>query len=326
VSVAFAQANGAFADRCRARGLRVVDLGLESGYDVRPWTLRRAAASLAKAEIVHAHAFNLPLGRVFRRAGNPLVFTHHGNFGQGRRIGFRGALKRRMERRFFTNECEFVAANSRWTARRLSEIFDIDLSSVAVVYNGIDPAMVTTPAARQSDALVVVFVGRLVRFKRVDRIIRAVARLESRRDIHVTIVGGGPLEHDLRALAHDLGVESQVRFLGWQSDIATVLSQADVLVLPSEGEPFGLAMIEASSQGLLTIAFADGGGVLETVPPDGYVVHSVDELADVLTNLRESDALSLDARRARSNWTREEFSIRKTAARYEELYRAARRT
>jgi hypothetical protein len=62
------------------------------------------------------------------------------------------------------------------------------------------------------------------------------------------------------------------------------------------------------------------------VPPDGHVVHSVDELADVLASLRESDALSLDARRARSCWTREEFSIRKTAARYEELYQAAGRT
>ena len=46
----------------------------------------------------------------------------------------------------------------------------------------------------------------------------------------------------------------------------------EVLVQPSEGEPFGLAIIEACRQGALPIAFADGGGALEVLPPDGRIV------------------------------------------------------
>jgi glycosyltransferase involved in cell wall biosynthesis len=322
VSVAFAQATGSFADRGRDFGLRVIDLRLSSGYDVRPWKLARAAAMLASADVVHAHAFNIPLGEIMRQAGRPVVFTHHGNFGQGRRLHFTEVLKLRIQRRFLTRQCAAVAANSRWTAERLAQTHRVGLAEMTVVYNGTYVGMTTAPEARENlDELVVIFVGRLAPFKRVDRIIHAVARLRPRRDLHVMIAGSGPLEDELRTLARDLGIEPQVDFLGWQSDIAVLLNRADVLVLPSQGEPFGLAVIEASARGLLTIAFADGGGVLECMAPDGRVVRGVDELAAALGELKGSEALSTAAREARSLWARSEFPIAKTAKRYLELYR-----
>jgi glycosyltransferase involved in cell wall biosynthesis len=331
VTVAFGQARGLFADRIRNRGIRVVDLGLRSGYDIRPHKLSRAAEMLATSDVVHAHGpINVPMAAVMRRSGRPIVFTHHGliftqrgESARGRRVGVRGAVSRRSEHRFLRGHRTVVVANSHWTAERVGDIYGIAREDVTVVHNGIETSGVAMPAEREATSgLTVAFVGRLVRFKRVDRIIRAVGK-GRHPDVRVMIAGGGPLEEELRTLARDLGVEAQVRFLGWQDDIAAVLGQADVLVLPSAGEPFGLAMVEASSQGLLTIAFADGGGVLETVAPGGHVVHSVDELAAVLENLRGSEALGLDARRARSSWTRQEFEISNTSARYAELYGSA---
>ena len=69
-------------------------------------------------------------------------------------------------------------------------------------------------------------------------------------------------------------MDGRVRFLGWMPDVTAVLRQADVIVLPSEGEPFGLAMVEGCAEGLLPIAFSDGGGALECIPPDGRVVRA----------------------------------------------------
>jgi glycosyltransferase involved in cell wall biosynthesis len=323
VSVAFGEAAGLFAERSRAAGLRVSDLELNSGYDLRPSRLARAAAILSTAEIVHAHGFNRPLGAIMRRSGRPIVFTEHGNFALGRRLGVRGALKRRMQRRFLKHRCAVLAANSRWTAERLSTTYGIDADRVKVVYNGINLGIAATPQSREeSEYLVVAFVGRLVGFKRVDRIIRAVARLHEHPDVQVVIAGSGPLEAELRSLARELGVEERVRFLGWQDDVATVLTMADILVLPSAGEPFGLAVVEACAQGLLPIAFSDGGGVLENMPPDGRVVQGIEDLASALANLKGSAALTSAACRARSSWARERFPISKTAARYLELYRS----
>jgi glycosyltransferase involved in cell wall biosynthesis len=323
VTMAFAQARGPFADRSRGFGLPTFDLRLNSGYDVRPCRLKKATDMLATAEVVHAHAFNLPLYEIMRRAGAPIVFTHHGSFGLGRRLSAMEVVKQRVERRFLARHCAAIAANSRWTAERLSKTYGIDLARVTVVHNGLDPGVAKVPTAREGDdQLVVVFVGRLVRFKRVDRIVRAVAQLREGPSPQVRIVGRGPLEHELRMLARDLGVEGQIRFLGWRADIADVLSQADVLVLPSQGEPFGLAMIEASAHGLLPIAFSDGGGVLECMPPDGCVVRGVDELAATLEKVTKSEALSPAAREARSSWVRQEFPIANTAAGYLKLYRS----
>jgi glycosyltransferase involved in cell wall biosynthesis len=204
----------------------------------------------------------------------------------------------------------------------MCEIYGARRAEIAVVHNGIATSAPSTNRAGTS-ALTVLFVGRLVRFKRVDRLIHAVEKLGSDQDVRVLIVGRGPLEDDLRTLARDLGVDDRVHFLGWQEDMEAVWREADILVMPSAGEPFGLAMIEGAARGLVTVAFADGGGVLETVGPDGHVVQSVRELSETLRDLSGSSTLSQKARLARSAWTREKFAINSTAVRYLDLYKTA---
>jgi glycosyltransferase involved in cell wall biosynthesis len=171
--------------------------------------------------------------------------------------------------------------------------------------------------------VVVAFVGRLVDFKRVDRLLRAAALVDDPTLLRIQIVGDGPHGEELRTLARELGVEGLVEFLGYQDDVARVLGGADVLVQPSQGEPFGLAIIEGCGQGLLPVVFADGGGALEVIPPDGRVVRDEEELASALGALARSDSLGLEARRKRAAWARETFSIEKTARGYERLYEAA---
>jgi glycosyltransferase involved in cell wall biosynthesis len=325
VGVAFGQPKGFFVEEIGRLGIRIIDLGLRSGYDLWPAKLSRASELLGESDVLHAHGFNLPLSIAMRRSHRPIVFTEHGQFGLGRRLGLTGSVKQRAQRRFVTSDCAAVAANSRWTATRLSETYGIGTDRVTVVYNGIAPATRVVPAEshRDGNRTVVLFAGRLKQFKRVDRIIRAVARIPERDRVRVLIAGGGPLENELRALARELKVESEVQFLGWRPEIQEVLVQADVLVLPSEGEPFGLALVEGCAAGLLPVAFADGGGALECISPDGRVVSDVDQLAEVLRGLDDSDALSPTARARRSAWAQEQFPISETARRYTELYRSA---
>lgn len=323
VSVAFGQARGFFAEQIRALGTQVIDLGLRSGYDLWPRKLARAGEVLRASGVLHAHGFNLPLNIAMRRSGRPIVFTEHGQFGLGRRLGLTGSLKQRAQRRFVTSDGVTVAANSQWTAKRVSDTYGIGPDRVTVVYNGIAPSSRPVAARENQDETVALFAGRLKPFKRVDRIIQALARVPEHDRVRVLIAGGGPIENELRTLARDLNVEARVSFLGWRSDIEDLLGQADVVVLPSEGEPFGLAMVEGCARGLLPIAFADGGGALECIPPDGRVVNDVDQLAAVFAEVRHSDALSAKARATRSTWAQKQFPISKTAEHYLELYRSA---
>lgn len=320
VTVAMGQPRGPFASRMRAAGLDIVDLGLRSGYDLMPLRIRRAARALQASEVVHLHAFNLPLGSAVLHARRPVVFTEHGNFGTGRERTRAATLKQRLQGRFLRHSVAALAANSRFTAERLAAIHGIDLDDVAIVHNGVVAPAGGPGAPNPRDGVLrVLFVGRLARVKRVERLLDGAAATPN---AHVQIVGGGPLESELRELATQLKIADRVDFLGYRDDVDDLLDRADVLVQPTAGEAFGLAVVEAAAHGVLPVVFADGGGALEVLPPDGRVAESPAALAAIFKELLGSPALSPSARRERAEWASSHFSIERCAREYLDLYRS----
>src|SRR5215218_838969 len=73
VGVAFGHRPGPLAEEVVSPGVDVVDLGLASGYDLRPWRLRRASGLLREWDLIHMHGFNVPLGIAAVRARKPIV-------------------------------------------------------------------------------------------------------------------------------------------------------------------------------------------------------------------------------------------------------------
>jgi len=134
----------------------------------------------------------------------------------------------------------------------------------AVVPYGIDPAPYATAAAvarRAAAEPTVLFVGRLVGYKGVDVLLRALPGLP----VRAVIVGDGPCRAALEALAADLGVADRVTFAGQVSDEARfeAYRAADVVVLPSvtRQEAFGMVQIEAMLSGLPVVSTALPTGV-----------------------------------------------------------------
>jgi glycosyltransferase involved in cell wall biosynthesis len=81
-----------------------------------------------------------------------------------------------------------------------------------------------------------------------------------------TIVGGGPLEAELRGMAERLGLSSQVHFTGQIADVQPILAGAGLLTLPSDTEGFPLVIMEAMASGLPCVV-TDVGGNREIVIP-----------------------------------------------------------
>jgi glycosyltransferase involved in cell wall biosynthesis len=98
------------------------------------------------------------------------------------------------------------------------------------------------------DAFVALFVGKLVKWKRPGDLLEAIARV---RGIWGVFAGDGPLRGILEARAARLGVSDRVRFLGFkqQTELPQVYAAADVLVLPSEYEAFGVVVNEMFASG-----------------------------------------------------------------------------
>jgi glycosyltransferase involved in cell wall biosynthesis len=145
-------------------------------------------------------------------------------------------------------------------------------AKVDVVPYGVDVDAVPTPRPRgaggtapagavQASTPSILFVGRLVRYKGVEVLVRAMAGV----DATLVIVGDGPLRASLESLASEVGVTDRVRFVGRASDEERRrwYDAADVFVLPSVSrqEAFGMVQVEAMLHGLPVVSTALATGV-----------------------------------------------------------------
>ena len=117
------------------------------------------------------------------------------------------------------------------------------------------------------DRPIVLYAAKFQRRKRPDDLLRAAARLNREGVIfHLVMVGSGEMETELRALAQHLGL-SNIHFAGFvnQAALPRVYAACDVFVLPSENEPWGLAVNEAMCAGLPIVASSEIGCVPDLV-------------------------------------------------------------
>ncbi|GAA2892556.1 glycosyltransferase family 4 protein [Streptosporangium fragile] len=173
------------------------------------------------------------------------------------------------------------------------------LAPIQVVPNG-SPA--ARPIARRSvpGDPAVVYLGRLVGHKRVERVVALAAELgDGRPGLHVHVVGRGPEAGALAARATELGVADRVHLHGFltEPDKNAVLARALLNVTASEFEGWGLTVIEAAAFGVPTVAY-DVAGLRDSVRDGvtGWLVREGEELADVVD--RAIGELSDPVRRA----------------------------
>jgi rhamnosyl/mannosyltransferase len=185
---------------------------------------------------------------------------------------------------------------------------------------------------RFGPAPLLLFVGRLVPYKGVDVLIRAMAGLEAQ----LAVVGDGPLRAALEGAAVDGGVSDRVHFLGALTDheIVALYHASDVFVLPSvtRAEAFGMVQIEAMACGTPVVSTDVPSGVpwVNQHSESGLVVPAgdADRLNDALRQLCADGALRarLGAgarRRVEREFTADRMASR-TLAIYEELARGRR--
>jgi L-malate glycosyltransferase len=192
------------------------------------------------------------LAAVVRR--KPLYATWHEVWGTAYwqtylgRLGRVGALVERVASRL----PDHVVAVSEMTAQRLVDVLGLR-GDVRVVPNGIDVAAIRAAPTSDQTCDVISF-GRLVDFKNVDVLVRAVQILHrANPGIRATVVGDGPMRAELEQLAASLGLADVVRFTGFIEDVQDVyalLKAARVYVLASAREGFGISVLEANAAGL----------------------------------------------------------------------------
>ncbi len=187
------------------------------------------------------------------------------------------AAERRM-----VSSADHVITCSRYMRSHVAEVFGVSPRRITAIQNGIDardlePVVEDLPAlraqyARPQDRLVLL-VGRLVYEKGFHLALDALAPLRRRLgNVRFVVAGTGTAEAELKRQARRLGLSRYGSFLGWVGDdmLHSLYRVADLCIVPSIYEPFGLVALEAMASGCLCIV-ADTGGLREVVPGDGTV-------------------------------------------------------
>jgi glycogen(starch) synthase len=178
--------------------------------------------------------------------------------------------------RWMANRADGVIVCSYYMRGHVADIFDIDERRVAVIPNGVDPSELQPTgdlgALRREFAAphekLVLLVGRLVYEKGFQLALDALPGVIERvGDVRFLVAGSGTHEGELKAQAARLGLSEHGTFLGWISDdvLHRLYGIADLCVVPSIYEPFGLVALEAMASGCPCIV-ADTGGLREVVP------------------------------------------------------------
>jgi N-acetyl-alpha-D-glucosaminyl L-malate synthase BshA len=160
--------------------------------------------------------------------------------------------------------------------------------------------------------------------KRVLDCIRILAEVRKTANVRLLMVGDGPERGPAEHLAWTLGVTEHVDFLGKQNHVERLLALADVILMPSEMESFGLAALEAMACGVPPVATRVGGvPELITDGVDGFLeaVGDIPRLAMRVCELATDEALHERVAAAARNTASTRFCSEKIIQRYEDYYR-----
>jgi glycogen(starch) synthase len=235
-------------------------------------------------DLVHGHDWLVAMAcdHLSRRFDAPLVTTIHATE-HGRHQGWVDKHPQSYihgVERWITNRADRVIACSFYMREQIADIFGVERERVVVIPNGIDPGdlqphdgpelrRLRAEFARPEEKLVLL-IGRLVYEKGFQLALEAMPRLvRSLPGTRFLVAGSGTHEHELRRQARELGLEDHGTFIGWIGDdvLHSLYRIADVCVVPSIYEPFGLVALEAMASGCPCIV-ADTGGLREVVPHD----------------------------------------------------------
>lgn len=231
--------------------------------------------------------------------------------------------------RLAINESDAVTAVSKDLIRETHELLDIT-RNIDLTYNFVDKRMYyprdTTELHKDyafGDDRVLMHVSNFRPVKRVSDVVEIFAKVNEKIPSRLLLVGEGPDLPKIQFQIQELGLTDRVMFLGKQDDIPQVISLADILLLPSEKESFGLVALEAMACGVPTVG-SQAGGIPELIihGETGFLapIGDTDKMSEHAIELLTNHHLMQTMIKNCLDRSQSEFSNERMMAEYEQIY------
>lgn len=229
---------------------------------------------------------------------------------------------------FSINQSDAITAVSDNLRKETLENFEIK-KEISVIHNFVDIARFSVKpmdafkkAIAPNGEKIILHASNFRKVKRIADVIYTFNKIKKSIPSKLLLVGDGPERHMAEELCRELGIFEETRFLGKQQDMEDIYAIADLFLLPSEYESFGLAALEAMAAGTPVVA-TNAGGIPEIIThgKNGYLseVGDVEQMShhaiSILDNLQSLKTFSEEARKQA-----ESFDIHKIVPKYEDLY------
>lgn len=284
-------------------------------------------------DLIHAHDWmTFPAGVALARStGCPLVVHVH-SLEQDRSGIFRDLTIEQVER-FGVEAADRVITVSHFTRRAVERHHKIAPAKLRVVHNGVYPReSIQTYRLRDTwPKQVVLFLGRITYQKGPEYFVEVAARVATQLpDVIFVVAGAGDMEPAIQARVRHLGLESRFRFPGFLAgdELEQAFSTADLYVMPSVSEPFGLTALEAVNFDT-PVLVSNQSGVAEVLSSalkvDFWDIEGMSSL--IVAALQNEDLRRELVRRAKAELRQLHWGVaaEKTEAVYREVLRGADR-
>jgi glycosyltransferase involved in cell wall biosynthesis len=206
-------------------------------------------------DVIHCHDWmTLQAGEEARKLSRKPMISHIHSTEADRSGGQRNNPEIFRIEKEGIRKSDKVIAVSKFTKNKITENYGIDENKIDVIYNGIDKEefrncpQVINPFGKK----IVLFLGRLTLHKGPDYFLRAAKRvLDKKKDVLFVISGSGDMERKMIGDACRLGIGDKVLFTGFLKDeqLRKIYKMANLYVMPSVSEPFGITPLEALACG-----------------------------------------------------------------------------
>ena len=229
---------------------------------------------------------------------------------------------------FSINESDAITAVSKNLRDETYHSFSIE-KEIEVIYNFVDverfskkPLDAFRKTLAPNGEKILVHASNFRKVKRVNDVIQIFANIHKTIPSKLLMVGDGPDRPEAEELCRELNICDDVRFLGKQQEMEEILAIADLFLLPSESESFGLSALEAMAAGVAVISTNAGGlPEINIEGKTGYManVGDVATMTQKAIALFEDEAL-LNEIKQNAKEQAAKFSIHNIVPLYEELY------